>query len=180
MGGFGRCKGKLRLLGLLTTIAMGASAQSEAPGAEKRAPRVRIRDGAAAVAVERAIEQARRRLAEPECRRLFSDFTDASGRPLQAVLGESGQAPEDYVGELFFYDGSSHRRCGTGAVRAFTTPGSRAVFVCTTKFSLTAPRRYRGGYEFIVIHEMLHSLGLGEDPPSPSEINARVRARCSE
>ncbi len=179
MSGFGRCKGGLCLLGLLTTIATGASAQTEAPGAEKRAPRVRIRDGAAAVAVERAVKQAQRRLAEPECRELLSDFTDASGRLLQAVLDEGRRTPEEYVGDLFFYEGSSQNHCRTGGARAVTAPGSRVIFVCPREFSRArSSRRSGGGYEFVVIHEMLHSLGLEEDPPSSTEINARVRARC--
>jgi hypothetical protein len=32
----------------------------------------------------------------------------------------------------------------------------------------------------IVIHEELHSLGLGENPPSSLEITARVVARCHD
>jgi hypothetical protein len=30
----------------------------------------------------------------------------------------------------------------------------------------------------IVIHEALHTLGLGENPPSSAEITARVLASC--
>jgi hypothetical protein len=32
--------------------------------------------------------------------------------------------------------------------------------------------------EFIVIHELLHTLGLGENPPTPQDITRRVKARC--
>ena len=32
----------------------------------------------------------------------------------------------------------------------------------------------------IVIHEVLHTLGLGENPPSSTEITARVLARCQQ
>ena len=32
--------------------------------------------------------------------------------------------------------------------------------------------------EAILIHEALHSLGLGEDPPSSDYITERIRARC--
>jgi hypothetical protein len=31
-----------------------------------------------------------------------------------------------------------------------------------------------------VIHEVLHSLGLGENPPSSDHITERVRARCGQ
>jgi hypothetical protein len=34
--------------------------------------------------------------------------------------------------------------------------------------------------EAAVIHEMLHSLGLGEDPPSSDHISTRVMARCGQ
>jgi hypothetical protein len=32
--------------------------------------------------------------------------------------------------------------------------------------------------EAALIHEMLHTLGLGENPPRSRDITARVRARC--
>jgi len=32
--------------------------------------------------------------------------------------------------------------------------------------------------EFMVIHEMLHTLGLGENPPSSFEITEQVMRRC--
>jgi hypothetical protein len=30
----------------------------------------------------------------------------------------------------------------------------------------------------MIIHEILHSLGLGENPPSSDEITKQVAARC--
>ncbi len=30
----------------------------------------------------------------------------------------------------------------------------------------------------MVIHEMLHTLGLGENPPTSIEITQRVKGRC--
>jgi hypothetical protein len=33
--------------------------------------------------------------------------------------------------------------------------------------------------EMTVIHEVLHTLGLGENRPSSSQITAQVRKRCS-
>jgi hypothetical protein len=30
----------------------------------------------------------------------------------------------------------------------------------------------------LIIHEMLHTLGLGENPPSSREITQRVTERC--
>jgi hypothetical protein len=39
-------------------------------------------------------------------------------------------------------------------------------------------QRNRAQAEHAVIHEMLHTLGLGQDPPTPSEITRRVRRLC--
>ena len=36
-----------------------------------------------------------------------------------------------------------------------------------------------GGAEIIIIHEFLHSLGLGENPPSSAEITKQVQTRCA-
>jgi hypothetical protein len=41
-------------------------------------------------------------------------------------------------------------------------------------------RRYPDEAEATLIHEALHSLGLGENPPSSRHIQARVRARCPD
>jgi len=35
-----------------------------------------------------------------------------------------------------------------------------------------------GVAESLVIHEVLHTLGLGENPPASVEITRRVEARC--
>jgi hypothetical protein len=32
--------------------------------------------------------------------------------------------------------------------------------------------------ELVLIHELLHSLGLGENPPSSAEITRQVTKRC--
>jgi hypothetical protein len=34
--------------------------------------------------------------------------------------------------------------------------------------------------DVLLIHEMLHSLGLGENPPSSREITEHVVARCGK
>jgi hypothetical protein len=49
------------------------------------ATNVRIHDASqAARAVTRAVQGASRRLADPKCQQLLTDFSDVSGRPLQA------------------------------------------------------------------------------------------------
>ena len=62
------------------------------------------------------------------------------------------------------------------ATYATTTPGRRTVFVCGAQF-MEMQRRQPGLAADLLIHEELHSLGLGENPPNSSEITARIVAR---
>jgi hypothetical protein len=68
--------------------------------------------------------------------------------------------------------------CKAPGVLAFTQPGSQVVYVCNRWFReafATNPSKV----EAVIIHEALHSLGLGENPPSSQEITARVMQRCA-
>jgi hypothetical protein len=130
------------------------------------------------MAVRRAIDGAAARLEEPTCRQVFSDFNDTAGRPLQAALDQLGETPESYLrGLVFFYDGSSQPRCGTGDILGGTQPGSRVIYVCPAQF-FDADWRNAFLTEVFIIHETLHSLGLGENPPASAEITRRVMKRC--
>jgi hypothetical protein len=51
------------------------------------------------------------------------------------------------------------------------------VFVCAQQF-VAAARRDPMVADAALIHESLHSLGLGENPPSSSEITSRVISAC--
>jgi hypothetical protein len=128
-------------------------------------------------ALSRAVVLARQQLARPACQRVLSEFSDASGRTLQENLDALGLTGGDYLGQIRFINGSRQRPCQTSRPFAFTTPGSRLVYVCGTEFRKLADERPRIAAA-IVIHEALHTLGLGEDPPSTSEITQRVLARC--
>jgi hypothetical protein len=62
-----------------------------------------------------------------------------------------------------------------GAHRRLSDPGCQNV--CTAWFReafVTNPSKV----EAVTIHEALHTLGLGENPPSSREITARVVERC--
>jgi hypothetical protein len=136
--------------------------------------------GAPGMAVRQAIEGASLRLERPGCQQVLSDFSDGAGRPLQAALDELGETPASYLRRLvFFYDGASQRRCASGEVLGGTQPGSRVIYVCPRQF-FEAYRRDTLLAEVFVIHETLHSLGLGENPPASLEITQRVMTRCSE
>ncbi len=115
----------------------GSSSRLHAAGATAAGTlgtNVRIR-GNARRAVERAVLQASRRLATASCQKVFSDFVDASGKPLQASLDALGETAQAYLGGVLFYDGSSLTRCSTGMVLGGTTRGGRIVYVCTSHFA---------------------------------------------
>ena len=128
-------------------------------------------------AVARAIRGASDQLADTRCQALLDEFADATGRSLRSVLAAHGLAVSDYMRQVFFYD-APEWAC-RGANLAVTKPGNRAIFVCGARFQREMSKNSRNA-EAIVIHEVLHSLGLGENPPSSDHITARVRALCGQ
>jgi hypothetical protein len=165
-------------VGALLLIVTRESFASERVGSADQTPYVRIANGYAAVAVRQAIKGASRRLAQPECQQLLQEFTDTAGRPLRVALDERGLAPETYMDHMRFLDGAIHPRCENPNINALTlAPGSWLVYVCPGSFRATYARNPNLA-EAYLIHEMLHSLGLGEKPPSSEEITNRVVSRC--
>jgi hypothetical protein len=130
-----------------------------------------------AAAVERAVEGAVRRLAAPGCRRIFSEFRDEAGAPLQAHLDALRVDAAEYLSLVHFADGSARRTCQRGDVVALTAPGSRVVYVCGRWFG-ALERSGAARAEIVVLHEALHTLGLGENPPTSTEITRRIGALC--
>jgi hypothetical protein len=128
-------------------------------------------------ALQQAVAGARRRLDQPGCRGLFGELRDVSGRALQEGLDALGQSPSTYLGLVLFADASQRPHCRAGGVFAFTTPRSRVIFVCGAQLAEAAGRSL-GMVEAVLIHEELHSLGLGENPPTSEEITRRVQAAC--
>ena len=127
--------------------------------------------------LHRLLDRARVRLSEPRCQQVLDDFGDSEGRPLRARLEETGRTPEDYLGLIVFYDGRKHPRCGQKGILAVTQVGSRVVWVCPEELYMSA-RRDPVWSDAALIHEALHTLGLGENPPSSREITSRVIRRC--
>jgi hypothetical protein len=127
-------------------------------------------------AVERARAGAARKLQEPECQRVLEDFKDGEGRPLRQSLEKWGVSAAEYVQMIPFLEGSSHRLCLWSKVELVSSPGTPRVYVCG-RFAATQVRE-PGLAEAMVIHEMLHTLGLGENPPTSIEITQRVKGRC--
>lgn len=134
--------------------------------------------GKARMVVEDAVNGASRRLATATCQLVLLDFVDASARPLDARLDVLGQTVTEYLAIMYFVDGDEAPQCRLNdATAAFSEPGSRVIHVCARKFSTQFARRTAGG-EILVIHELLHSLGLRENPPTSAQITDRVWLRC--
>ena len=132
-------------------------------------------EGEALLAVRGAVDRASARLGKPRCQDVLSDFTDELGQPLGAKLQASGRTPAQALRVLRFFDDGMAPQCQTGTVMAFTHPGSQVIRVCGRQFRGRDPE----AATIIVIHEFLHTLGLGENPPTSREITARVAARCA-
>ena len=160
-------------------LVLDASLASDllAGGAEGEGGTARLSLAGHRFAVSRAIQGAAGQLADERCQGLLDEFADATGRPLRAVLAAHGLAVEEYLKQVFFYD-APEWACRANNL-AVTKPGNRAIFVCGARFQKEMSRDSRNA-EAIVIHEVLHSLGLGENPPSSDHITARVRAQCGQ
>jgi hypothetical protein len=126
--------------------------------------------------LERARAGALRKLEQPGCRLLLEEFKDREGRPLTASLAEWDRSVVDYLRTTPFRDGSFHPLCRNGQAALVSVPGLRPVFVCPS-FRREAERDPWAAENW-VIHEMLHTLGLGENPPSSREITQRVGQLC--
>ena len=189
MGGHGSSAGVVRLVvhGAVLAALAGAPLQVAAgepkpdPGPSREAmkpvPRVRLGHGYSANVVRAALRGASQRLEKPRCQDVVSEFEDVEGRPLEESLEKLGMAADAYLLGLLFYDGSANKVCKIRSVLAFTAPGSRVVYVCPEQFRQEYFQNKRH-VEGTIIHEMLHSLGLGENPPTPAYISSRVLAHC--
>jgi len=152
----------------LTIVSIGGAAAEP-----KRAPALSKVDHAA---VERARDGAARRLRDPECQKVLEDFRDGDGRPLRESLENWSVSAAEYVQMIPFLPGARHPLCLRGNVTLVSTPGLPRVYVCS-RFAVTQVSEPDLA-EAMVIHEMLHTLGLGENPPSSIEITKRVQRRC--
>ena len=135
-------------------------------------------DGGAAFAVRRAADGAAVRLALPACQEVLADFSSVSGEPLATILVTRGITPTEAFSRIRFADDSTAPQCRVGTTLAFTQPGSTVVRICGLQFR-THFDRDRRATEIILIHEFLHTIGLGENPPSSREITERAAARCA-
>ena len=156
----------------------------EKPGAEETPAglpwtRVYIADAFTGDAARRALRSTGKRLAKPSCQAgSFPSFRTGAGQPLSDRLVELGASPQDYLRLVVFHDAGGSPQCAKPGVLAFTIRNSRIVYLCGRDFE-RAERRDPREMQVTIIHEMLHSLGLGENPPSPRDISFRILQLCA-
>jgi hypothetical protein len=130
--------------------------------------------------VQHAVDGAAKRLENAECQRLFDDFRDAAGNRLAEKLRTGGVTPAQYLTSwVWFVDGSDQPGCGARYRRnAFTQPGNRVIFICGQRLVNATAAMASADRDIAIIHEMLHTMGLGENPPTSAQITKQVAARC--
>jgi hypothetical protein len=144
---------------------------------EKEWSNVQIEDPYTRYAARRALSGASHWLAQPKCQTLFLEFKDERHLPLATKLSELGTHPERYLRTALFLDGAQAPMCQRHGVLAFTARESRVIYLCGRDFE-RAWRRDAREVQATIIHELLHSLGLGENPPPPRRITDRVKRLC--
>ena len=128
-------------------------------------------------AVGQTLRSAAEWLKAPRCQTLLTEFSDQRGRALTERLAELQMSLAEYLDAIIIEDDERYSRCRDEGVLAFTAVGSRIVYVCGPGFTRAAQRDPQE-VKAALVHELLHSLGLGENPPSPRQITYRVNQLC--
>ncbi len=164
-----RCPSALPSAGLLSlALALPAAAR---PGAEVRV------DPVFGSRVAEAVAEATRRLDTPACAAVLSDFVDRrTGGTLAENLAATGRTASEHVASLRFREAPGARLRPGRRPFAYTVPASRDVFLDRGELLRVAnqPRLTTA----VVLHEVLHTLGLRDDHPSSVAITERVLSRC--
>jgi hypothetical protein len=153
-----------------------ATIVSAASGSDGGGPmHVRV-GGRSRALIVMAIAGAVERLESAPCERVLTDFADEHGRSLADNLAATGLPLRRYVSRLWAVDGDFERGCVKDDVVAFTAPGSHVIFMCSARFGTRSDGMFIS--QMTIIHELLHTLGLAENPPSSHQITRQVIARC--
>ena len=168
-----------RLTASAAFLLAGLTSLGAAEGAQKQARLVPVRalDPSDANVAEVARQGAIARLRNPDCRQVLSDFIDGKGRKLHENLQAFGVGPDEYLAMLPLLDGETRPLCKANQSQLLTSAGVPRVFVCKAFLETVYQRRVMA--EVYVIHEMLHTLGLGENPPTSHDITQKVVKRCA-
>jgi hypothetical protein len=161
-----------RAVAILFLALRAGSASAEPPALPGPASRASL-----GVVLDEALQRAAGKLATPACSLVLGDFRDASGRSLAENLAGTGLSAAEFLARLEFKDGRNASPCRRRHVDAFTSVRGSTVWACPGGSLWLGGENNRAGANTL-IHEMLHALGLEENPPSSVEITRRVRERC--
>jgi hypothetical protein len=127
--------------------------------------------------IAEAVAEAAARLDTSPCALALTDYVDSStGLTLAENLAATGKTASEHVESLLFRSAPGPRPFGGRRVFAYTTPSSPVVLLC--RDDLLRVQNQRRLVTAIVLHEVLHTLGLREDFPSSVAITERVLERC--
>src|SRR5262245_57784873 len=171
-----RCRTLALGAAIFFSATLAASGQTQA-GQVEEVSVLGVKNPLLVSAARDAYTRALRKLSSPGCQRIFSDFRDPKGHTLQARLDSLGRTGPDFLRILRFANGDHADFCQPRGVLAATTPLSHVIFRCGSRF-FEKEHRDPEFAAALVIHEMLHSLGLTENPPTSLEITSRVLERC--
>lgn len=173
----------VRVIGLNTLLAVfllldarSATAQAGDSGGETPISVLGRLDPVLVRAVNGVVSRAAKKLQTTRCLQVLTEFRDGSGRTLQANLDERGETGSGYLRWLIFVNAAEEGFCVREARMAATNPGDRIIRLCSPFRSLALSDPSHAAN--LLIHEELHSLGLGENPPSSHEITRKVVERC--
>jgi hypothetical protein len=128
-------------------------------------------------AVTRAFALALEQLGREHCLQVFSEFQDGAGRPLTENLEALSLTATSQLISIRVADGAHEKACADPGVLAYTHPGASTIYVCGHRFALLT-RMHPRLAAALILHEQLHSLGLGENPPESQQITASVLRGC--
>jgi hypothetical protein len=126
--------------------------------------------------VNEVVPRAAEKLRTEKCRQILSEFRDGDRRTLEENVTAQGEDAPGYLRWLIFVNAAEEGFCVRGAQVASTNPKDRIIRLCAP-FQQIA-RSDPGYAAALLIHEELHSLGLGENPPSSYEITRKVVEHC--
>jgi hypothetical protein len=118
------------------------------------------------------------KLKRPECLAVLSDFRDGQDHLLKENLEAFRMTAPEFFASLTFVDGNHADFCSGYDVFAVTSPGNHVIAICTPAFTRIRFENPRLAGS-VLIHEMLHALGLGENPPTSLDITLQVGRRCN-
>jgi hypothetical protein len=127
--------------------------------------------------VTRAFATALERLGRERCLQVFSEFYDGAGRTLTDNLEALNLTASGQLTSIRVADGAYERTCANPGVLAYTHLRTSTIYVCGHRFASLAHTN-PGFAAALILHEQLHSLGLGENPPESQQITASVLRGC--